>query len=58
MILIENVLGNIKKDPVWQAKLKDSTIDLLVLDQREAQKAAVVSLVLKEQTSAYLSSAT
>lgn len=39
MILIENVLGNIKKDPVWQAKLKDSTIDLLVLDQREAQKS-------------------
>ncbi|MGQ7804489.1 urease accessory protein UreE [Hafnia alvei] len=39
MILIEHVLGNIKNDPVWQTKLKDATIDLLVLDQREAQKS-------------------
>lgn len=39
MILIEHVLGNIKNDPVWQTKLKDASIDLLVLDQREAQKS-------------------
>lgn len=39
MILIEHVLGNIKNDPVWQTKLKDAAIDLLVLDQREAQKS-------------------
>lgn len=39
MILIEHVLGNIKNDPVWKAKLKDAAIDLLVLDQREAQKS-------------------
>ncbi|EFK0327966.1 TPA: urease accessory protein UreE [Escherichia coli] len=39
MILIEHVLGNIKNDPVWQTKLQDATIDLLVLDQREAQKS-------------------
>ncbi|HBA9513308.1 TPA: urease accessory protein UreE [Escherichia coli] len=39
MILIERVLGNIKNDPAWQTKLKDATIDLLALDQREAQKS-------------------
>lgn len=39
MILIEHILGNVKKDPVWQEKLKDATFDLLVLDQREAQKS-------------------
>ncbi|WP_271311753.1 urease accessory protein UreE [Yersinia intermedia] len=39
MILIEHILGNVKKDPVWQAKLKNATVDLLVLDQREAQKS-------------------
>lgn len=39
MILIEDILGNVKKDPAWQSKLKDATLDLLVLDQREAQKS-------------------
>ena len=43
MILIEHILGNVKKDPVWQEKLKDATFDLLVLDQREAQKAVAVN---------------
>lgn len=32
-----------EKDPVWQEKLKDATFDLLVLDQREAQKAVAVN---------------
>lgn len=40
MILIEHVLGNIKNDPVWQTKLQDATIDLLVL---EPKKVAVVN---------------
>ncbi len=39
MILIEHILGNVKKDPVWREKLKDATFDLLILDQREAQKS-------------------
>jgi len=39
MILIEDILGNVKKDAVWQERLKDATLDLLVLDQREAQKS-------------------
>lgn len=39
MILIEDILGNVKKDTVWQERLKDATLDLLVLDQREAQKS-------------------
>ena len=40
MILIEHILGNAKKDPVWKQKLEGANVDLLVLDQREAQKAA------------------
>ena len=39
MILIEHILGNAKKDPVWQRRLEGAHIDLLVLDQREAQKS-------------------
>lgn len=39
MILIEDILGNVKKDPVWRARLKDASLDHLVLDQREAQKS-------------------
>ena len=39
MILIEHILGNAKKDPAWQHKLEGATVDLLVLDQREAQKS-------------------
>ena len=39
MILIEHILGNAKKDPVWQRRLESAHIDLLVLDQREAQKS-------------------
>ena len=39
MILIEHILGNAKKDPNWKQKLEGANIDLLVLDQREAQKS-------------------
>ena len=38
MILIEHILGNVKKDLAWQHKLEGATVDVLVLDQREAQK--------------------
>lgn len=38
MILIEHILGNVKKDPVWREKLKDATFDLLILDQRKHKK--------------------
>lgn len=39
MILIEHILGNAKKDPAWKQKLEGANVDLLVLDQREAQKS-------------------
>ena len=39
MILIEHILGNAKKDAVWKQKLEGANIDVLVLDQREAQKS-------------------
>ncbi|PAA11216.1 urease accessory protein UreE [Pseudomonas fragi] len=39
MILIEHILGNAKKDPHWKHKLESAKVDLLVLDQREAQKS-------------------
>lgn len=39
MIVIEHILGNVKKDPVWQERLKGATLDLLALDQWEAQKS-------------------
>ena len=39
MILIEHILGNAKKDPSWKQKLEGANVDLLVLDQREAQKS-------------------
>ncbi len=39
MILIEHILGNVKKDLAWQHKLEGATVDVLVLDQREAQKS-------------------
>ncbi|UQS88773.1 urease accessory protein UreE [Pseudomonas chlororaphis subsp. piscium] len=39
MILIEKILGNLKKDPLWKQRLEGATLDLLVLDQREAQKS-------------------
>lgn len=55
MILIEHILGNVKKDPVWQAKLKNATVDLLVLDQREAQKAAAVNPPYRGWISVFLS---
>ena len=41
MILIEHILGNAKKDPHWQHKLEGAQVDLLVLDQREAQKKSL-----------------
>ena len=39
MILIEHILGNAKKDPHWKQKLAGANVDLLILDQREAQKS-------------------
>jgi len=39
VILIEHILGNAKKDPHWKQKLEAANVDLLVLDQREAQKS-------------------
>ena len=39
MILIEHILGNAKKDPHWKQKLESANVDLLVLDQRDAQKS-------------------
>lgn len=58
MILIEHILGNVKKDPVWREKLKDATFDLLILDQREAQKAVAENPVLKVWIWVFLSTAT
>ncbi len=54
MILIEHILGNVKKDPVWREKLKDATFDLLILDQREAQKA-VAEIQYSRSGSGYFS---
>lgn len=39
MILIEHILGNVRKDPVWQKRQKNAQVDTLILDQREAQKS-------------------
>ncbi|MEY0234289.1 urease accessory protein UreE [Providencia manganoxydans] len=39
MIIIEQILGNVKKDPVWQEKSQKAQLDVLILDQREAQKS-------------------
>ncbi|WP_392565294.1 hypothetical protein RHO15_06700 [Utexia brackfieldae] len=39
MIIVEHILGNRNKDAQWQAKLADANIDLLMLDQWEAQKS-------------------
>lgn len=39
MIIIEHILGNIKKDAVWQEISKNAQVDMLILDQREAQKS-------------------
>ena len=39
MIIIEHILGNVKKDPVCQARQKNADVDTLILDQREAQKS-------------------
>lgn len=40
MIIIEKILGNVLKDPIWQERKADAEVDILKLDQREAQKAA------------------
>ncbi|WP_435017678.1 urease accessory protein UreE [Tundrisphaera sp. TA3] len=37
MILVETVVGNLA-DPAWSAKLEGATIDVLALDQWQAQK--------------------
>lgn len=39
MILIEHVLGNAHKDSDWKQKIAGASVDLLVLDQWEAQKS-------------------
>lgn len=39
MIIIEKVLGNIKQDSTWQDRKKESQVDILRLDQHEAQKS-------------------
>lgn len=38
MMIIENTLGN-ERDPTWTERLRDARIDLLHLDQWEAQKS-------------------
>ena len=38
MILVENILGS-AHDPEWQARLAGAEVDLLMLDQWEAQKS-------------------
>ncbi|TQI79049.1 urease accessory protein [Serratia fonticola] len=39
MIVIEKILGNIKKDASWQQRLQNITLDVLALSQWEAQKS-------------------
>lgn len=39
MIIVEHILGNRHKDPQWKARLAQAHIDLLILDQWEAQKS-------------------
>lgn len=38
MLVIQEVLGNCKSDPDWQAELCGMQVDYLVLDQHDAQK--------------------
>lgn len=39
MIIVEHVLGNAHTDKEWQQKAAKATVDLLILDQWEAQKS-------------------
>ncbi|MHC5225461.1 urease accessory protein UreE [Ignatzschineria sp. LJL83] len=39
MIIIEHILGNVKKDPIWQTRSIEADVDILKLDQRDAQKS-------------------
>ncbi len=39
MIIIEHILGNICKDPIWKARQEAADVDTLILDQRDAQKS-------------------
>lgn len=39
MIVIERVIGNLKRDRIWQQRLKNVNPDLLMLSQWEAQKS-------------------
>lgn len=39
MIITEHILGNIKKDHQWKEKLANANIDVLILEQWEAQKS-------------------
>lgn len=39
MIIIENILGNVNNDPIWKERKEKADVDVLVLDQRDAQKS-------------------
>lgn len=39
MILVEHILGNAHNNSEWKHKIANATIDLLILDQWEAQKS-------------------
>lgn len=39
MIIVEHIIGNAHNDSKWKQKLANATVDLLVLDQWEAQKS-------------------
>ncbi|QHM70054.1 urease accessory protein UreE [Mixta intestinalis] len=39
MIIVEKVLGNIKRDALWQTRVASNPVDLLELTQWEAQKS-------------------
>ncbi|QCT22313.1 urease accessory protein UreE [Jejubacter calystegiae] len=39
MIIVETILGNVKRDPLWQQRLAQIDADVLALSQWEAQKS-------------------
>lgn len=47
MIIIEGIVGN-SRDPKWRERLEGAEIDLLVLDQWEAQKSRLRKSTTKE----------
>ncbi|QCE33231.1 urease accessory protein UreE [Acetobacteraceae bacterium] len=40
MIVINQILGNMKRDSFWQSRLKGASIDILALSQWEAQRSS------------------